>query len=166
MAQPNAGTGLGEERRAQGRAHAEHRSLTDELPHLGGRQPPGVRIARVTETGAGPLAALSAPEGPRGVDRLEQEHVLEFEDLSTLLFSDQHLVELLARSHADELDLAAGRHRLDEVEDAHTGDLRHEDLAAPHDLGAPDRERDALLEADPEPGHARIGHRDDTRRTL
>src|SRR5206468_12824214 len=134
MTQPDAGTGLGEERRAQGRAHVELRSVTDELPHLLRRQPPGVRIARVAEAGAGPLATLSAPEGPRGVDRLEQEHILELNDLPVLLLGDQHFVELLARSHADELDLAAGRHRLDQVEDPHARDLRHEDLAAPHDL--------------------------------
>src|SRR5206468_5338811 len=88
MTQPDAGTGLGEERRAQGRAHVELRSVTDELLHLLRRQPPGVRIARVAEAGAGPLATLSAPEGPRGVDRLEQEHILELNGLPILLLGD------------------------------------------------------------------------------
>ena len=52
-----------------------------------------------------------------------------------------------------------GRDGGDEVHDAHARDLRHEDLAAPHQLGAADGERDALLERDPEARHGSIGHR-------
>ena len=58
------------------------------------------------------------------------------------------------------------RDRLDQIEDPHARDLRDIDLAAAHHLGASNRERHPLLEADPESGHAGVGHRDGARRTL
>ena len=51
------------------------------------------------------------------------------------------------------------RHGRGQVDDAHRRDLRHEDLAAVHALEVLEHEVDALLQRDPEAGHARIGDR-------
>ena len=59
---------------------------------------------------------------------------------------------------------AAGRHGPRQVDHPHAGDLRHEDLPALHLLDAADRETHALIEREPEAGHALVGERDPPRR--
>src|SRR5262245_611073 len=142
------------------------RSRTRQLLHFGRRQPVAIRVAGVAKAGPRPPAALQAGEGPRRIDRLQHEHVVVLHDLSTLLFGDERLMQLLAGADADDLDPAARRHRLDEVEDAHAGDLGHEDLAALHQLRAADGKADAVLQAEPEARHAGVRHRDRARRAL
>src|SRR5437867_5435276 len=141
-------------------------SLTAELLHLVGREPHAVGIARIAEAPRGPLAALPAPEAPRRVDGLDDEHPVELQRLAALVLRDEDLVELLAGTDADVVDLAAWGDRLDQVHDPHARDLGDEDLAAPHQLRRTDRELDALLERDPEARHRAVGHRHPPARTL
>ena len=49
---------------------------------------------------------------------------------------------------------------LGQVEDPHAGNLGDEDLAAAHPLDAAEHEADALVERQPEPRHAAVGHGD------
>ena len=53
----------------------------------------------------------------------------------------------------------AGGHGERHVGDLHARDDGHENLAAAHQLETAEHETDALIEGDPEPRHARIGHR-------
>src|SRR2546426_1083130 len=80
--------------------------------------------------------------------------------MTCLVRRDETLVQLLAGADAGDDDLAAGGHRLREVDHAHARDARHEYLAAAHALERGDHEGDALLERQPETGHALVGERD------
>src|SRR5262245_14213659 len=141
-------------------------SVTRQLLHLVEREPDVIGIARVAEAARRPLATLPGLEVPRRGVRLDDEHVVALEHLAALVLGDEALVELLPGPDADVVDRAPGRHRGHEVHDAHARNLRHEDLAAPHQLRAADGEVDALGERDPEAGHRPIGHGHAPRRPL
>ncbi len=69
-------------------------------------------------------------------------------------------MQLLSRTNPDGLHLASGGDGLREVQQPHAGDLGNKNLAAVHLLQAADHELHALLERQPESGHASIGNRD------
>src|SRR2546426_6683374 len=142
------------------------RSVTDQLPHLGGREPDAVRVARVSEARSGSLASFPGAERPGGIERLDHEHPVVLERLAALVLGDEDLVELFTGANTDVLDRTSGRHRRDQVEDPHTGDLWDDDLATPHELGAADRKFHALLEPHPEARHGPIRHRYAARHAL
>src|SRR5262249_2946514 len=145
---------------------AESDSITAQLFHLGRREPHAVGIARIAEPRRGPLTAFPGAERPRGIERLEHEQVVVLERLAALGLGDEDLVELFSGAHPDVLDLYARGHALAQIHAAHARDLRPEDLAALHAVGAADRELHAVLETDPEPGHGAIGDLDTARRAL
>src|SRR5438093_4344301 len=70
------------------------RSVTDQLPHLGRREPDAVRVARVSEARSRSLAPFPGAKGPGGVERLDHEHLVVLERLAALVLGDEDLVEL------------------------------------------------------------------------
>src|SRR2546422_9506553 len=82
------------------------RSVTDQLPHLGGREPDAVRVARVSEARSGSLASFPGAERPGGIERLDHEHPVVLERLAALVLGDEDLVELFTGANADVLDRA------------------------------------------------------------
>ena len=121
-------------------------------------QPPVVGVAGVAEV-VGQRRAVHPPRrvGPPRV--FGQHHVLvaDVDRVAGFVAGEQDLVELLARPDADDLGRDPRGQGVGQVDDAHAGDLRDEDLAA---LGVLEREQDqvhGLGERDPEPGHPLVG---------
>jgi len=91
---------------------------------------------------------------------LNDEHVVGFGGIAGLVFGEQHLVQFFSRPNSDALDLAVRRDGLSDIEQLHAGNFGHEDFAAMHLLQAADHETNALIERDPEAGHARVRQSD------
>src|SRR2546426_3763303 len=85
------------------------RSVTDQLPHLGGREPDAVRVARVSEARSGSLASFPGAERPGGIERLDQEHALVLERLAGLLLGDDDLLGHFSEANTESVPRTTGR---------------------------------------------------------
>src|SRR2546422_176320 len=86
--------------------------------------------------------------------------VLEFPSMNGLFLREKDFVQLLAGPDADHFPFCAGGDRLGQIRHAHARNLRHENLAAEHEIRAAQDETRGLFLRNPKPGHALIGDRE------
>ena len=89
--------------------------------------------------------------------RLDDIEVVEFQRVPSVVTGDKQFVKLLARPDADRFLLAVRADGRRKIGDPHRWDFRNEYLAAAHHLQTLLDKTRAVLEADPEARHARIG---------
>ena len=94
------------------------------------------------------------------VGRQDSEVPIVLDGVPRIILGDHHLVELLTRTDADDLPLAAWSDRFGQIHDVHAGNLGHENLATVHQFKAPDDKLDSFLQRDPKSSHPRVGDRD------
>src|SRR5262252_1741344 len=90
--------------------------------------------------------------------RLDDEHLVGFKGISGFVLGNEDFVKLFPWTDPDVLHRAARGDRFCQVGETHAWNLRNKDLSAVHLLQAMDDKLHALLERQPEAGHARIGY--------
>src|SRR5271168_2264303 len=133
--------------------------LRNQLLQLTVGEPTRVGVARVAEAFRQRAAVDPILAAPPRVRRLDHVHALDLHGVASLIFGNQHFVQLLSRADADHLDLTTGRDGFSQVDHSHARNLGDKDLAAMHLLQAPNDELHAAIERNPETSHARIGDR-------
>ena len=132
----------------------------DQSPQLFRGEPVGVGVAAIAESVRQRSAVFPVLPAPPGVRRLDHVHIVQFHRVPGFVFGDQHLVQLFSGTDADAFHLATRSNGFRHVRQPHAGNLGNEDFAAMHLLDAAHHEAHAMLQREPEAGHAGIGNGD------
>src|SRR5579862_638485 len=97
---------------------------------------------------------------PPGMRRFDHEHLVQLNRSPRLIFGEQNFVQFFAGADSDVLHQTSRSDRFRQIDESHTGNLRHEDFATVHLFDRGNHKTYTVLQSKPEARHPWIGNGD------